>query len=151
MNVHVYRCSNSVTLVVMLANYYYKIIKLSSLDVIFNDVTMELLNSTFSVFSALRSVTSYNTLLSHTIGCPTALNWRTTPWSALCAWSRWRLMTSTSSPARAAIRSAASVGIASAQMRTASALPAERWGDETPHKWIGIFLQKEQGCWVSQC
>lgn len=85
-----------------------------------------------SYFLVLCCVTSFNTHPHprRAIGCPTALKWRTTPWSAHCAWSRWRLMTSTSSPAPAATRSAASVGTASAQMKTASAPPAERWGNE---------------------
>lgn len=97
------------------------------------------------VFVALCSVTSFNTHPHCAIGCPTALKWRTTPWSAPCAWSHWRLTTSTSFPAPAATRSAASVGIASAQTRTASAPPAERWGKdderdtrETNQNWMVI-------------
>lgn len=99
------------------------------------------------VFSALCSVTSFSAHPRHAIGCPTALRWRTTPWSALCAWSRWRLMTSTSSPAPVATRSAVSAGIASAQTRTASAPPAERWGsDETNKSQAEADLCALRGC-----
>lgn len=95
----------------------------------------------FFLHIALCSVTSFSkTQPCCAIGCPTALKWRTTPWSALCAWSPWRLMTSISSPALVATRSAVSVGTASAQTRTASALPAERCRRDLS-RWERIHLQ----------